>query len=146
MPLCDRTEPDERFIKASFLSLPMATKRGSKSGSSTKASVSVAVALVGDGGVGKTCLLLSYLSGRCPSEYLPGPADWHSGEVTDPLSFIYPSSTLFSNAHSFPRWGIVVVDAENTPLSIIEESPFFSQDRPEHSFCMFHVLSGILHF
>jgi len=58
----------------------MATKRGSKSGSSVKARASVAVAVVGDGGVGKTCLVLSYLSGKYSSEYLPGPADWHSGE------------------------------------------------------------------
>jgi GTPase SAR1 family protein len=45
-----------------------------------KASVSVSVALVGDGGVGKTSLLLSFLSGKCPADYLPGPADWHSGK------------------------------------------------------------------
>ena len=60
----------------------MASKRGSKTGGSVKASASIVVAVVGDGGVGKTCLMLTYLSGKYPSQSLPGPADWHSGETT----------------------------------------------------------------
>ncbi|XP_076441613.1 cdc42 homolog [Babylonia areolata] len=57
-------------------------RRGSKDAGGgskgVKASASVVVAVVGDVGVGKTCLLLAYLSGKCPSDYLQGPVDWHS--------------------------------------------------------------------
>lgn len=52
------------------------SKRLSQAG--PKASVSLSVAVVGDGAVGKTSLVLAFLSGRYPVDYLPGPVDWHS--------------------------------------------------------------------
>lgn len=53
------------------------SKRGSH-GSVAKASANVSAAVVGDGAVGKTSLVLAFLSGKYPSDYLPGPVDWHS--------------------------------------------------------------------
>ncbi|KAL8615527.1 hypothetical protein ACOMHN_028190 [Nucella lapillus] len=54
------------------------TAGGLSKGANVKASASTTVAIVGDVGVGKTCLLLSYLSGKYPTQHLEGPADWHS--------------------------------------------------------------------
>ncbi|KAK7469626.1 hypothetical protein BaRGS_00036355 [Batillaria attramentaria] len=60
----------------------MATKRGSKSGESgarrSRGNASLVVAVVGDGGVGKTCMLLAYMSGKFPTGHVQGAMDWHS--------------------------------------------------------------------
>ena len=50
---------------------------------------SVVIAAVGDGGVGKTCLLLTFLTGKYPDQYLPGAMEWNSGKSIFPKNYNY---------------------------------------------------------
>ncbi|XP_067681696.1 cdc42 homolog [Haliotis asinina] len=55
---------------------------------------------VGDGGVGKTCLMLTFLTGKYPESYLPGSMDWHNefAHVTrEPVKFEYEGTSVSLN-------------------------------------------------
>lgn len=81
VPLSSTVSVDLDCTLRRFEPKAMATKRDKKSaghGGGPRVSHSLAVAVVGDSGVGKTCMLLAYLSGKFPTGELTGAMDWHS--------------------------------------------------------------------
>ena len=57
----------------------MAELRPKKRGSKTLSNLHIKCAVLGDGNVGKSAMLLTYLTGKFPEEISPGPIDGLSG-------------------------------------------------------------------
>ena len=75
---------------------------------------SVKVVLVGDGAVGKTCLLLSYAQDKLPDEYVPTVFDSYS--VTVPMGEDNIELNMFDTAgqEDYDKWDLGYLIQNNT--------------------------------
>ena len=80
---------------------------------------SVKVVLVGDGAVGKTCLLLSYAQDKLPDEYVPTVFDSYS--VTVPMGEENIELNMFDTAgqEDYDKWE----DDNDTPIKELSQVP-----------------------